>query len=163
MKVHASNYLYTNTNGACSERRICLPLTPGLQYRHLLPAPIDRASASAWLYKQPWITFQKISQTHRWSTYVGLLIKAYFYLWGHPRIHAQETSWQQGMRSCIMPGLPRPLVHELKVDTVLLLIGTFWCKTYLNAMPSLKLKYLQTTLALFTLQFESQTVPHCPL
>ena len=30
-----------------------------LQYRHLIPAPVDRTSTSAWLYKDPWITYQK--------------------------------------------------------------------------------------------------------
>ena len=27
-----------------------------VQYRLLIPAPIDRTSASAWLYKDPWVT-----------------------------------------------------------------------------------------------------------
>ena len=36
-----------------------------LQYRHLIPAPVDRTSASAWLYKTPWITCQKITQAHQ--------------------------------------------------------------------------------------------------
>ena len=31
-----------------------------LQYRHLIPAPVNRTSASAWLHKHPWITCQKI-------------------------------------------------------------------------------------------------------
>ena len=30
-----------------------------LQYRHLIPAPFDRTSASAWLYTHPWVTYQK--------------------------------------------------------------------------------------------------------
>ena len=33
-------------------------------------------------------------------------------------IHAQETGWQSGVRSCIMSGLPRHLVQESNVDTV---------------------------------------------
>ena len=33
--------------------------------RHLIPAPIDRTSASAWLYKHPWITHQNISKAHQ--------------------------------------------------------------------------------------------------
>ena len=32
-----------------------------LQYSHLIPAPVDRASAGAWLYKYLWITCQGIS------------------------------------------------------------------------------------------------------
>ena len=39
-----------------------------LQYRHLIHAPVNRTSASAWLYKIPWITCQKdmpsTSMTH---------------------------------------------------------------------------------------------------
>ena len=30
-----------------------------LQYRHLIPAPVDRTFLSAWLYKHPWIICQK--------------------------------------------------------------------------------------------------------
>ena len=35
-----------------------------LQCSHLIPAPVDRTSASAWLYRHPWITCQK-SQAHQ--------------------------------------------------------------------------------------------------
>ena len=31
---------------------------PDLQHRHLIPAPVDQTSDSAWLYKPPWITCQ---------------------------------------------------------------------------------------------------------
>ena len=34
------------------------------------------------------------------------------------RIHAQETGWQPGMPSCIMPGLSTHLVQELNAGTV---------------------------------------------
>ena len=30
-----------------------------IQYRHLISAPVDRTSASVWLYKHPWITCHK--------------------------------------------------------------------------------------------------------
>ena len=30
-----------------------------VQYRHLIPAPVDRTSSSAWLYKKTWIPYQK--------------------------------------------------------------------------------------------------------
>ena len=30
-----------------------------VQYRYLIPAPVDQTSASAWLYKNPWITCQR--------------------------------------------------------------------------------------------------------
>ena len=36
------------------------------------------------------------------------------------RIHAQETRWQSGVRSCIMPGLPMHLMQELNVGTVVI-------------------------------------------
>ena len=36
--------------------------------RHLIPPAIKRMSASAWLYKHPWITCQKVSQGHHWPT-----------------------------------------------------------------------------------------------
>ena len=42
----------------------------------------------------------------------------YVQLSGHPCIHTQETGWQSGMRSCIMPGLPANLMQELNVVTV---------------------------------------------
>ena len=35
-----------------------------LQYRHLIPAPVDRTSVIGWLYKHPLIICQKIRQTH---------------------------------------------------------------------------------------------------
>ena len=92
-----------------------------VQYRHLIPAPVDRTSGSAWLYKHPWITCQKMSQTHWWP-------KNYFLLWGHACIFAQETGWQSGMRSCIMPGLPTHLMQELNGSTVhaLLAVSHLW-------------------------------------
>ena len=41
-----------------------------VQYRHLVPAPVDWTSASTWLYKTPWITGQKMIQAHQWSKVV---------------------------------------------------------------------------------------------
>ena len=32
----------------------------------LVPAPVDRTSANAWLYKTPWITCQEMIQAHQW-------------------------------------------------------------------------------------------------
>ena len=37
---------------------------------------------------------------------------------GHSYSYAQETKWQSGLRSCIMPPLPTHLVQELNVGTV---------------------------------------------
>ena len=34
-----------------------------LQYRNQIPAPVDRLSAIAWLYKHPWLTCQKNKQS----------------------------------------------------------------------------------------------------
>ena len=42
----------------------CIRSINYLQYRHLIPAPVDRTSAYAWLYKHPWITFQNIFAKH---------------------------------------------------------------------------------------------------
>ena len=39
----------------------------------------------------------------------------------HP---AEETGWQSGVQSCIMPGLPTHLVQELNIDTVVARIAT---------------------------------------
>ena len=36
-----------------------------LQCRQFIPAPVDRSSDSAWLYKTPWITCRKIIQAHQ--------------------------------------------------------------------------------------------------
>ena len=36
-----------------------------IQYGHLIPAPVDRTSAHAWLCQHPWITCQEISQAHQ--------------------------------------------------------------------------------------------------
>ena len=44
--------------------RVCY----SVQYRHLIPAPIDRASASARLYKYPLMTCQEISQAQQRPT-----------------------------------------------------------------------------------------------
>ena len=44
--------------------------------------------------------------------------QSYVQLCGHPCIHAQDTGWQSGVRSCITPGLLRHLVQELNVSTV---------------------------------------------
>ena len=39
--------------------------TAYIQYRHEISARVDRTSTSAWLYKYPWITCQKISQARQ--------------------------------------------------------------------------------------------------
>ena len=87
-----------------------------LQYKHLIPSPVDRTSASAWLYKHLWITYQKhkpsTTMTHVASE---LKLRSIERLFMHP---CQETGWQFGVWSCIMPGLPRYLVQELNAGTV---------------------------------------------
>ena len=44
---------------------VCMYVCMYVQYRHLVPAPVDRTSVSAWLFKDPWITCQTIGQAHQ--------------------------------------------------------------------------------------------------
>ena len=44
---------------------------PEIQYRHSIPSPVDRTSASVWLYKQPGITCQKMNKTSISITHVA--------------------------------------------------------------------------------------------
>ena len=94
------------------------PLPYIVQYRHLIPAPVNQTSASAWWCKHPWITCQKnkpsTSMTHvACKSKLRSVVRS-----GHPCIHAQETGCQLGVQSCIMPGLPMHFVQELNVGTV---------------------------------------------
>ena len=60
------------------------------------------------------------------STSVTLTLlfhQRYVQFWGNPCIHAYKTGCQLGIRSCIMPGLPKHLVQELNVGTVFLFIN----------------------------------------
>ena len=86
------------------------------QYRHLIPAPVDRTFASAWLYKHQWIECPKNKPST--STANAALYQIHVQLWGHLRFHAQKTWWRSGMRSCTKPGLPTHLVQELNDGTV---------------------------------------------
>ena len=88
-------------------------LIPWLQYRHLIPAPVYRTSASACFYKHPWITCQK--KAKHINGPCSLCIKATF---SWEVIHASMPGWQPGVRLCIMPWLPAHLVQELNVSTV---------------------------------------------
>ena len=36
-----------------------------IQYRHLIPAPVDRTSVRTWSLKHLWITCHKVSQVHQ--------------------------------------------------------------------------------------------------
>ena len=58
---------------------------------------------------------------------------------GHPYIRAQETRWQSGVRSCIMPGLSKHLVKELNVGTALIMILYYCILT-----PYFNLKYFES-------------------
>ena len=65
-----------------------------LQYRHLIPAPVDRTSVSAWLYKHPGTTCQRnIPINDPWS----LQIKATFSCEG---IHAFMPRKRVRNRTC---------------------------------------------------------------
>ena len=48
----------------CMYRMYKLCMFVYLEYRHLIPAPIDRTSASAWFYKHTWMTCQKKQAKH---------------------------------------------------------------------------------------------------
>ena len=77
-------------------------------------------SASAWLYKHPWIniTMKKIiNKPITLMTHIVCESKLHSVVRSsmHP---CQETEWQSGVWLCIMPGLPMHLVQELDVDTV---------------------------------------------
>ena len=47
-------------------------MVSAVQYRHLIPAPVDRTSASAWLYKHPCMTCQNNKPS------ISMRIKAVF-------------------------------------------------------------------------------------
>ena len=89
------------------------------QYRQLIPAPINRRSACAWLYRHPWIICQK-DKPNASITHIPCETKlcSVIRLETCGRIHALETGWQSGVRSCIIPGLPTHLVQELNASTV---------------------------------------------
>ena len=59
MKMHCGKTIYV-ANSFLKNASL-----PGLQYRRLIPAPVDRTFASAWLYKHPWMMRQKISKAHQ--------------------------------------------------------------------------------------------------
>ena len=52
---------------SCTEKR--------LQYRHLIPAQLDRTSVSAWLYHHPWIPCQKMTRKMTSQLNVGSIRK----------------------------------------------------------------------------------------
>ena len=87
-----------------------------IQYRHLIPAPVGRTSARAWLYKLPYITCRNNTPS---TPMTQVAWECYIQLWSDPWIHAQEIGWQSGVRSCIMSG---HLMQELNADTVLFAI-----------------------------------------
>ena len=53
-------------------------------------------------------------------------------MWFRTCIHIQETGWQLGMWSCILPGQPMNLVQELNVGTVTLGATTYFCLPYMG-------------------------------
>ena len=73
--------------------RLCIMLGLHAHLVHLIPAPVARSSASAWLYTHPWITCQNITQAHQWPTW--LANQNHVQLWGHTGNHAQETGGKQ--------------------------------------------------------------------
>ena len=75
---------------------------------------------TTWLYNHPWIACQNKASAS--ITNIACESKIRSAVTGHPGIHAQETGWQLGVRSCFnnnsMPMRPRHLVQESNVVTV---------------------------------------------
>ena len=110
-----------------------------IQYRHLIPAAVDRRSASAWSYKHPRISYKydnlNISMTHvDCKSKVRLVIRSFL----HPY---PKSGWHSGMRSCIMPGLPTDSVQELNIGTVHFILGSSVHQSDNHTLP---LSYLQS-------------------
>ena len=74
----------------------------------LMPAPVDRTSASTWLNKHPWITFQE-NKPSTSITHVAC----------ESKLHSVVRSFMYPCpgKSCILPGLPTHLVQELNAGT----------------------------------------------
>ena len=79
-----------------------------LQYRHLIPAPVDRTFASDWLYYHAWITCQKNKpSTATTQVHCSLRIKTTF---SCEIIHASMPRKLGCNRACgreLCPGCPR--------------------------------------------------------
>ena len=67
---------------------------------------------------------KNLSQVHQWPKWP--VNQRYVQL--HPCINTLEISWQLGLRSFIIPGLPAHLVQELNVGTV----GVQYEKQYIS-------------------------------
>ena len=74
-----------------------------IQCRHLVLAPVDRTSASAWLYKHPWMNNMSKKQINDPRS---LPIKVTF------RSMPRKLGGESGMWSCFMPRQPRHLMQE---------------------------------------------------
>ena len=86
-----------------------------VQYRNLIPAPVDRTAVSAWLYNYPWIACNKnkpnISMTH-------VAFESELRSVARSSMHPSPGNWVS--IGCILPALPTHLVQELNVGTVVL-------------------------------------------
>ena len=98
-----------------------------VHYRHLIPAPLDRTSANAWLYKHPGTTCQRNNPSTSMTHVHVACEKSYVQLWGHSCIHTQETRLQSDMQSYIMTGPPTHWVQELNVSTVIIVPRRDFC------------------------------------
>ena len=76
--INVSGYLPISVNKTRIWKRNMLN-NQHIQYRHLIPAPVDRTSASFWLYKHPWVSCQNISQTHQYDPYILFFFQILFY------------------------------------------------------------------------------------
>ena len=93
-----------------------------LRYRHSMPAPVDRTSASAWLVVKTLIDRMSKNKLSTQMSH-GPAIQSYVQLLAHSCINTQETVCQMGVRSFIIPGLPTHLVQELKAGTTAYIDG----------------------------------------
>ena len=88
----------------------------GVQYRHLIPEPVDRTSASDWLYNHTHGEHVK-KKLNTSMTHVACKSE-YVQLWLHPCIHACKLGVNRAGGCVFMPGLLTHLVQELNVGTV---------------------------------------------
>ena len=86
-----------------------------VQYIYFIPAPVNRTSVGAWLYKHPRIARQKYAKILNGRH--SLQIKVTF---NYEVIHAIMPRKLVGNRACgrVMPRLPKYLVQELNVGMV---------------------------------------------
>ena len=89
----------------------CIPRalsSPDIQYRYLIPSPVDRTSASAWLYKNPWIISQR-NKPSTSMTHVACesMLRSFVRSGTCGGIHTQKTGFNRVCGRVLCPGCPR--------------------------------------------------------